>query len=166
MLVSICRSGASSVECSNAFDKGASMHAFRKVRVFLQVLLQSLSRALSSLGSYEKIAFTERLYLRIPTAELTLMSVASGGSDVIQSMNLSVNEATEIVRSIKRACDLQELVEIRVGELSWKTDGRLQSNPDKIIIVFGGPLGYTREIANREEVVTAVREFSNRFGLN
>lgn len=142
------------------------MRAFRRARVFLQVLLRSFSRALSTMGAYEKIAFTDRLYLRVPRAEVTLMSVASGGSDVIQSMNLSVAEATEIARSIKRACDFRELVEIRVGELSWKTDGRLQSDPDKIIIVFNGPLGYTRELASREQILAAIAEFSNRFGLN
>ena len=145
------------------------MGFFQKVRLFFQVLLRSLSQALtqalSEIGSNERIGLTDGLYLRIPKAELILMSVGAGGSEVIQSMKLSVGEAQEIFQSIKRACDLHEIVEIKVGELSWRTDARLKSNPDKIIIVFDGPLGYTRTIARREDVAAAITEFTNRFGL-
>ena len=144
------------------------MSFFQKVRLFFQVLLRSLSQALtqalSEIGSNEKIGLTDGLYLRIPKVEL-ILSVGAGGSEVIQSMKLSVGEAQEIFQSIKRACDLHEIVEIKVGELSWRTDARLNSNPDKIIIVFDGPLGYTRTIARREDVAAAIIEFTNRFGL-
>jgi hypothetical protein len=146
------------------------MSFFQKVRLFFQVLRsslsQALSQALSRVGSYEKITLTDGLYLRIPKAELTLMSLGAGGSEVVQSMKLSVNEAEQIFRSIKRACDLQEVVEVKIGDLSWKTDASLKSSPDEIIIVFNGPLGYAREVARREDVVAAVAEFTNRFGLN
>ena len=92
------------------------------------------------------------------------MSVGAG-SDVIQSTTLSVDEATQIFRSIKRACDLHEVIEVKVGELSWTTDARLQSNPDKVIIVLNGQQGYTRTDATREDIAAAITEFSNRFGL-
>ena len=145
------------------------MGFLQKARLFFRVLLKSLSaaltQALSEIGSNEKIALTDGLYLRLPKAELTLMSLGAGGSEVIQSMNLSVGEAQEIFRSIKRACDLHEIAEIKIGELSWRTDARLKSNPDEIIIVFNGPLGYTRTTAKHEDVVAAITEFTNRFGL-
>jgi hypothetical protein len=87
------------------------------------------------------------------------------GAAESESMTFSVDEAAQIFRSIKRACDLYEIAEIKVGELSWRTDGRLQSNPDKIIIVFDTPMGHTRTDARREDVAAAVTEFTNRFGL-
>src|SRR5438105_4097749 len=109
------------------------MSFFQKVSLFFQVLLRSLSKALSQalseVGAYEKIALTNGLYIRVPKAELVLMSVGAGGSEVIQSMRLSVDEAKQIFQSIKRACDLREIVEIKVGELYWTTDARLRSNP-------------------------------------
>jgi hypothetical protein len=133
----------------------------QKVGLFFQVLIGSLLKALSC-GSHESIALTDRLYMRVPKAELTLMSV---GGDVVQSMTLSVSEAEQIFRSIKRACDLHEVVEVKVGDLSWTTDGTLKSGSEEIIIIFNGPLGYTREVAKREDVVAAVTEFADRFGL-
>jgi hypothetical protein len=146
------------------------MGFFQKVRIFFQVALRSLSRALfqawSNVGDYETIELTDRVYLRFPKAEVTLKSVGAGGSEVMQSMKLSIEEATQIFQSIERACDLREIVEIRTGELSWITDARLGSNPDKIIIEFNGPLGWTRAIARREDVAKAISEFADRFGSN
>jgi hypothetical protein len=142
------------------------MSFFQKVRLFVrlsfQFLLRLSSQALSRASAFERIELTDRLYLRVPKAEVTLMYLGAAESE---SMTLSVDEATQIFRSIKRACDLHEITEIKVGELSWRTDGRLQSNPDKIIIVFDTPMGHTRTDARREDVAAAVTEFTNRFGL-
>lgn len=80
-------------------------------------------------------------------------------------MKLSIDEATEIFQSIKRACELQDVIQVKVGALSWTTDARVKSNPNKLVIVFDGPLGYTRDIAKRDDVTTALTEFTNRFGL-
>jgi hypothetical protein len=161
-----CRSVSSS--CASA--RPASMSFFQKVGLFFQVLRRSLSKALSQVlsevGAYEKIILTKRFYVRVPKAELFLMWVGGGGSDVIQSTRLSVDEAQQIFQSIKRACDLRGIVEVKVGDLSWTTDARLRSNPDEIIIVCNGPQGRTREIAKREDVAAAVAEFTHRFGLN
>jgi hypothetical protein len=143
------------------------MSFFWKVRIFFQILLRSLSQALSqawsNIGDYETIELNGRLYLRFPKAEVTLKS--EGGGEVMQSMKLSIEEATQIFQSIQRAYDLHEIVEIKVGELSWITDARLRSNSDEIIIKFDGPLGRTREIARREDVARAIAEFADRFGL-
>src|ERR1017187_3510285 len=145
------------------------MRFFQKVRLFFRVSIrflfrtssQALSQTLSKVSAFEKIELTDGLYLRVPKAEVTLISVGAGGSEVIQSMTLSVDEATQIFRSIKRACDLYEVVEIKAGELSWTTDARLQSNPDKVIIVFNGPLGHTRTDARRKDLAAAITEFTN-----
>ncbi|MDP3077404.1 hypothetical protein [Bradyrhizobium sp.] len=142
---------------------------FRLLRGFLP---KALSQAISEMGAFERIALTRSVYLCVPTGkatlkpEVTLMSVGSGGSEVMQSMNLSVDEAREIFQSIKRACDLHTIVKIKVGELSWVTDARLQSDPDNITVAFGGPLGRTNAIAKRETAAAAIAEFDDRFGLN
>lgn len=163
------RAFAHPTDCQLVHVRGrGSMSFFQKVRLFFQVLLRSLSRALShvlsEIGAYEKIDLTKDVYLRVPKAELFLMSVGAGGSDVVQSMSLSVDEAKQIFQSIERACDLREIVEVKVGDLSWTTDARLRSNPDEIIIMFNGPQGRTRAIAKREDVAAAVAEFTRRFG--
>ena len=59
--------------------------------------------------------------VRLPKAEVTLKSEGGRGSEVMQSMKLSIVEATQIFQSIQRTYDLHEIVEIKVGELSWTT---------------------------------------------
>ena len=130
----------------------------QKIKVFFEVLFTSVLREFSGGSSYENIALTNRLYMRVPKAELTLRSV--GGGEV-QSIKLSVDEAAQIFSSIKRAFDLQEAVEVKIGDLSWKTD----VSSAKVTIVVNGPQGYTREVAKREDVEAAVANFDNRFGL-
>ncbi len=88
----------------------------------------------------------------------------SVGAGEIQSMKLSVDDAKQIFSSIKQACAAQDIVRVVVGELSWTTDARSNSSPDKIIIKFNGPLGITREIAKREDVANAIAQFTSRFG--
>lgn len=145
------------------------MSVFRKVGILFQVLFNSLSHALSqawsNAGHYETIELTDRLYVRVLKAELTLKSVGGGGSEVMQSMKLSIEEATQIFQSVQRAYDFHEMVEIKVGQLSWMTDARPRSNSDEIIIKFDGPLGRTRAIARREDVGKGIAKFADRFGL-
>jgi hypothetical protein len=150
---------------------GNCMSYFQKVRLFLRTFVQfllnessrSLSQTIENLSAFEKIELTQGLYLRVPKAEIKLMSVGAGGSDVVQAMTLSVDDATQIFRSIEHAYDHQEMVEIKVGELSWKTDCRLQSNPDRVVITFDGPLGRTRTDASRKDIAVAIARFTNRF---
>jgi hypothetical protein len=85
--------------------------------------------------------------------------------DNIQSMRLSIDQAREIFRSIKRACELEEIVATKVGELSWRTDARLKSDPEWLTIVFNGPLGYTNTVVKRKDATAAVAAFTDRFGL-
>ena len=78
-------------------------------------------------------------------------------------MSLSVDQAKEIFRSIERAYDRHEMVEIKVGDLSWKTDCRVKSNPDKVTVSFNGPMGRTRVDVRRQDIAAAIADFSNRF---
>jgi len=89
----------------------------------------------------------------------------SGGE--IQSTKLSVNEARQVLRSIQHACDLNDVVKIKVGELTWTTDARLGSkDAEDIVIKFDGPGGFVRTPAKRKDVTAAMTEFVNRFGPN
>ena len=82
-------------------------------------------------------------------------------------MKLSVDEARQILRSIKNACDLNDVEEIKVGQLTWKTDARIRSKgSEEIIIKFSGPDGSTRTPARRKDVAAALAEFTDRFGPN
>ena len=89
------------------------------------------------------------------------MSVGAG--EDIQSIPLSVDHAKKIFGSIERAYDRHEMVEIKVGELSWKTDCRVKSNPDRVTISFNGPMGRTRIDVRRQAIAAAIAEFSNQF---
>ncbi|EIG57398.1 MULTISPECIES: hypothetical protein [unclassified Bradyrhizobium] len=91
------------------------------------------------------------------------MSFGAGGSEVIQSMMLSIDETRQIFRSIERAYDDQELVEIKLGDLSWKTDCRLRTNPDKVTISFKRGGERTREDVRRQDVARAIAEFRSLF---
>ena len=145
--------------------------AFQNVRLFLRTLVwflrnetyESLSRTLSHLSALEKIELTQGVYFRVPKTEVRLMSVGAGGSDVIQSTTLSIDDAKQIFRSIERAYDRNEMVEIRVGDLSWTTDCRVQSNPDRVTISFNGPSGRTRVDLKRQDLASAIAKFANVF---
>src|ERR1039457_6087331 len=88
---------------------GGSVRFFQKVRLFFGVSIrflfrkasQALSETLSNMSAFEKIELTDQLYVRVPKAEVTLIS--SVGLDNPQSMTLSVDEAIQIFRSMQRA---------------------------------------------------------------
>ena len=120
-------------------------------------------RALSKIDSAEKIKFSDQLYLRVPDPRLTLVSLVGGETDAIK---LSVEDVRKIFKSIKSACDMQDIKEIKAGELSWKTDGRTRSaDQDYVAIRFNGPSGSTRLTVTRNELAVALAEFEAKFGL-
>jgi hypothetical protein len=133
----------------------------RKFKLSFQIVYSFILEAFSRRRGSKKIALTDRLYLRVPDPEPKLTLISLGGGTII-SLRFSVDEAKQVFRSIKHACDLHDVVEIKVGDVSWETDAR---SPEKIIVVFKRSLEYTREIAKREDVVMAITEFTNRFGL-
>jgi len=111
-----------------------------------------------------RITFSDQVYMRLPHTEVTLVSL---GIDNIQTMKLSINDAREIFRSIKSALDMREINETKIGDLYWKTDGRLDSaDRERVVIEFNGPLGFTHAIMKRGEVSAAVAEFTKKFNLN
>ncbi|WP_315742075.1 MULTISPECIES: hypothetical protein [unclassified Bradyrhizobium] len=136
----------------------------QKIEVFWAVLRQFISSAVEETTFNGRIDLTDLLFFGIQRSELILMSYGAGGSEVIQSMKLSMDEAKQIFLSIEQACAVQNVVSVKVGELSWMTDARPKSNSDKVVIVFDGPLGYTRAVAQRKDVVAAVAKFADRFG--
>jgi hypothetical protein len=144
--------------------------AFQTVRLFLRTLVrflrnesyESFSRTLTHLSAFEKIELTQRVYFRVPKAEVKLMSVFPG-NDGIQSMTLSIDDAKQIFQSIELAYDRHEMVEMKVGDLSWTTDCRIQSDPDKVIVAFSGPSGRTRVGVRRQDLAAAVANFAARF---
>src|ERR1700759_780000 len=101
------------------------MKFFKKVEAFCQVLkrvllragCQVLSQAIAELASNGKIELTDSAFFNIRRSGLSLMSFGAGGSEVVQSMKLSVDEARQIFLSIKRACVGQDIVSVRVGGL-------------------------------------------------
>jgi hypothetical protein len=126
-------------------------------------------RSLLAGPSEADLVFSDRLYLRVGDGEIALVSLAFDNSLV---KSLSLDEAKKIFRSIKRACDLRQIEEVKVAELSWRTDARLRSKwlerlvADRIVIGFDGPSGFVRELVRREVVIAAVAEFTKRFGLD
>jgi len=137
------------------------------VREFLMVkiwhAMYAFFRALSRIDSAEKIKLSDQLYLRLPDTRLTLVSLI-GAADAIK---LSVEDAREIFKSIKSACDTQDIRETKVGELSWKTDGRTRSaDQDHMVIQFNGPSGFTRIPVKRDEIAAALAEFETKFGIS
>ena len=136
---------------------------FRSVEIFLRTLVrylrseisETLSQRSSYLGTFQKIDLTQGVYFLVsaPEAEVKLMSV---GFDFTMSVALSINETNRIFRSIERAYDNRELVEIKLGDLSWKTDCRVRSNPDKVTISFKRGWEGTRVDVTRQDIATAI----------
>ncbi|SHM59698.1 hypothetical protein SAMN05444321_6887 [Bradyrhizobium lablabi] len=147
--------------------------AFRNVRIFLRTLMgflqneisESLSRRSSYLSTFKKIDLAQGVYflVSVPEAEVKLMSVGAGGSEVMMSMTLSIDDTKQIFRSIERAYDHRELVEIKLDDLSWKTDCRARSNPDKVTISFKRLWERTRIDVRRQDIATATASFSSLF---
>jgi hypothetical protein len=128
----------------------------RTVRSVFQALTQMVFAR-----SYEKIALTDKIYFGIPKMEITLVSLIGEA----QTAKLSVDEARQILRSIKQACDMNDVMEIQVGDLTWTTDARVTSgNPDQIVIKFGNSQGSTRTSATRADLSAATEEFVSKFG--
>src|SRR5579863_2713612 len=125
--------------------------------------VRSFFLAFSRMSEDRKIKFSEKVYMVVPYVELTLVSL---GIDNVQTMRLSISDAIEIFKSIKSACEMHEISEIRVGQLSWKTDARLHpEKPDQVVVQFAGPLGFAREVLKRKDILAAVVEFDKKIGL-
>jgi hypothetical protein len=131
----------------------------RVIKSLYRAFLATISSMLSRRTSVEKIEFSDIFYVAVPRVELTLNFMTV---DDVFSMNLSVNEASEIFRSIKSACDKNGITEIKVGELSWKTDAR---DERQVTIKFRGPPGGVYTTIARADVASAVADFTRRFGL-
>jgi hypothetical protein len=127
-------------------------------------IIRSFFQAVSRMKREDRITFSDRVYMRLPDTKITLLSLAP---DNIQAIELSINDAKAIFRSIKRACDLHQVEEIKTDDWSWKTDARVGLlGQGTVIVKFHGPMGSTTEVLKREAVTAAVTEFTKRFGLS
>lgn len=143
----------------------------RKIEIFLRTLVrflrnevsECLSRRSSYLSSFQEIDLTQAVYflVSVPEAEVKLESV---GFDFGISIGLSIDEAQQIFRSIERAYDDRDLVEIRLADLLWKTDCRVRSNPDKVTISFKRGWEGTRVNVRRQDVAMAIARSRNLLG--
>jgi hypothetical protein len=130
----------------------------------LAQIIKSWVRVLSDNNGEDRITFSDRVYMCVPHGKITLVSLAI---DNIQTATISIDDAKEIFRSIKRACDLSQVDEVKTDRLHWKTDARVYSKaPDTVIIQFDGPSGFTRGIVQRETATAAVIKFTRKFGLD
>src|ERR1700761_1781989 len=144
------------------------MNLSQTVRLFFKVLYRSIlngiSKTLRGAGTDNRISLTDHIWVQIPKSELTLWSVGAGGSEIVDNKDISVEEARDIFVSIKRACELNDVVNIQIKELSWTTDARTRSNPDEIILTFETPLSRMRALAKRSDVLMAAGKFNSRYG--
>jgi hypothetical protein len=130
----------------------------------LAQIISSLFQAASRKRLGDRIAFSDRVYMHLSDAKITLMSLGIGN---VQAIEISNNDAKEIFRSIKRACDFNEVEEIKRDEWSWKIDSRVGMLGQGVVVInFRGPMGTTTEVVKREAVTAAVLEFARKFGLN
>lgn len=146
---------------------------FRNVKILLRTLMrflrtgisEFLSRRSAYLSTFKRVELTRGVYflVSVPEAEVRLMSVGAGGSEAIQSMTLSIDDTKQIFRSIECAYDHRDVAEVKLGEVSWKTDCRVQSNPEKVTISFKRGWERTRTDVRRRDLATAVANFSNLF---
>lgn len=148
----------------SVFTTAGCMRPLQKIEEFWAVLRNFISNAVEESTFNGRIDVTDLLFFGMQRSGLILMSYGAGGSEVIQSMKLSVDEAKQIFLSIEQACTRESVVNIKIGELSWMTGARPKANSDKVVIVFDGPLGYTHAVAQRRDVVAALAKFADRFG--
>ena len=111
----------------------------------------------------ERFAFSHDLYLRVGGTTVQLASLLF---DNIQGMQLSIDDARRLVKSVDRACESHDVDEIFVDDLRWKVDARDKDNPNLIVIEFDGPLGFRHALVNREQAKIAVSKFVEKFGWN
>lgn len=143
---------------------------FQSDRLHLRTLVRLLRKEISKLvpwkltypSTFKLINLSRLIYFRVsvPTDEVWLIWA---GSEVIQSMMFSIDETKKIFQSIERAYDNQELVEVNVGDLLWKTDCRPRSYPDAVTISFKRGWERTREDVKRQDVASAIATFRSLF---
>jgi len=130
--------------------------------VYLKRMVASFFQALVEMRHEEKIMLSPRVYFRVAKDGLALVSLHM---DNAQARTLSIAEARQIFRSIKQACGLNGVEEIKIAELSWKTDARAKSNQSTVVVRLNGPSGFIHERLKRDDAIAAVMEFDRKFDL-
>jgi hypothetical protein len=97
----------------------------------------------------------------VPEGEARFEDFGSGGSEVILSGLLSLDEAKQIFQSMEHAYDHCEPAEIRLGTLLWKTDCRVRSRPDEVHITYVQSGSRSHTILKRQELAKAIASFND-----
>ena len=126
--------------------------------------LYRTSLALWEDEKYQRIQLTSlenALFIRFPRPNFTFVcNLAETGS-----ADLSLAEVGELLASIEAACQRRDIVDVKIGDLSWTTDASLQAkDPDSIAINYWGPMGGLSARVSRQRLLSACKEFSSIFG--
>lgn len=98
-----------------------------------------------------------------PDDLIQLISLSPGD---VQGNTLAVRDAAQLLQSMKSAIDLEQIVSVRVGDVSWTTDARPQpSGVPTVIIKLDGPGGFTRTFVKRDDALAAASAFGKRFAF-
>lgn len=145
----------------------------RNVTIFLETLKRFLRKRISEyisrrsayFSTFKRVELTRTVYfvVSVPEGVAKLWSIGARGSDFIQSMTLSIDDTKQIFRSMECAYDHRDSAEVKLGELSWKTDCRVRSNPEKVTISFKRGWERTWTDVRRQNLATAIANFNGLF---
>ena len=127
----------------------------RKIGLFFQVVSEMIRQ-----DREDRIAFSRNIFMRLPSTEITLVSLEI---DNIRTVKVSIDDARDILRSVKHACDLNQIEEIKAGQLNWRTDAR--SGDGSVTIRFGELMDSTTAPVKRDAIAAAIAKFDEKFGL-
>lgn len=149
--------------------------AFRSVQIFVRTLVQffwtEISEFLSKRSAYEstfkRIELKRGFYfdVSVPGGKARFQDFGSGGSEVILSGALSLDETKQIFQSMEHAYDQCEPAEIRLGTLLWKTDCRVRSRPDEVSITFVQSGSRSHTTLKRQELARAIVSFNDLLNI-
>jgi hypothetical protein len=105
-------------------------------------------------------AFSKTLYFEILRLEVRVVSGSKLGETAYK---MTIEQARELMASIKEACDSNLLRKFKIGTFTWTIDGSLRaSGDDRITIRFQDFLIVAHERPRRADVLKAVAEILRR----
>jgi hypothetical protein len=144
---------------------------FRSVQIFVRTLVRSLRTEISEflskrwayVATFKRIELTRGFWFEVsvPEGEARFEDFGAGGSEIILSGTLSLDETKQIFQSMEHAYTHCELAEIRLGTLLWKTDCRVRSHPDEVTIIYVQSGSRANKMLKRQELATAIASFND-----
>jgi hypothetical protein len=143
---------------------------FDRIAKFLRALKAGFTAFLQNSGPSEAdFVFCDGLFVRVRDDHI---AVVCRGPEMGDTERISLDEAKQLFRSIKRACDLHQIEEIKFARFSWKTNACTRSKwiekiiADGVILAFFGGSGTFRAVVARDTLNSVVTNFIDRFGLD